>query len=76
MKFVYRADCDAVFAVCVSLPVRGAWVEILLEEATMEVPLLSLPVRGAWVEMLVVGLYYLILPASLPVRGAWVEIST
>ena len=33
-----------------SLPVRGAWVEMLLMQCG-EMPVLSLPVRGAWVEI-------------------------
>ena len=56
-----------------SLPVRGAWVEMERLLKKIRVGLSSLPVRGAWVEI----------PApdrkknpfgSLPVRGAWVEI--
>ena len=56
-----------------SLPVRGAWVEIsplrwgLRDEA-------SLPVRGAWVEIIRHGCRAVTI-WSLPVRGAWVEIS-
>ena len=34
-----------------SLPVRGAWVEILLFSSIGIIPPPSLPVRGAWVEM-------------------------
>ena len=33
-----------------SLPVRGAWVEIA-RPAVAGIPLVSLPVRGAWVEI-------------------------
>ena len=33
-----------------SLPVRGAWIEIV-EAAALEPFFLSLPVRGAWIEM-------------------------
>ena len=33
-----------------SLPVRGAWVEMLAYPQTVDFPT-SLPVRGAWVEM-------------------------
>ena len=40
-------------AVRKSLPVRGAWVEILqLKPCVRRNP--SLPVRGAWVEMVIV----------------------
>ena len=34
-----------------SLPVRGAWIEMLLMQCG-EMPVLSLPVRGAWIEIL------------------------
>ena len=33
-----------------SLPVRGAWIEMLLS-VSMSAVILSLPVRGAWIEM-------------------------
>ncbi len=33
-----------------SLPVRGAWIEIV-SEILMPSPALSLPVRGAWIEI-------------------------
>ena len=56
-----------------SLPVRGAWVEIFRADDTYNIPT-SLPVRGAWVEMpLAFGGVTRCL--SLPVRGAWVEIN-
>ena len=54
-----------------SLPVRGAWVEILCGER-LKGEARSLPVRGAWVEMLCDNVLEPIL-TSLPVRGAWVE---
>ena len=40
----------------VSLPVRGAWVEISSPNASLEIHL-SLPVRGAWVEIATRGLH-------------------
>ena len=57
-----------------SLPVRGAWVEITCSGGAPAAGVASLPVRGAWVEIqdffdLFFGLW------SLPVRGAWVEIT-
>ena len=55
-----------------SLPVRGAWVEII-RRGTRLPPMKSLPVRGAWVEMSSPHASSSIKP-SLPVRGAWVEI--
>ena len=36
----------------VSLPVRGAWVEIVMETQEFHAMAASLPVRGAWVEIL------------------------
>ena len=56
---------------CVSLPVRGAWVEI--KASISHVRLVeSLPVRGAWVEI-TTSEYFFPPTTSLPVRGAWVE---
>ena len=58
--------------VFLSHPVRGAWIEIYIND-TIDKKLLSHPVRGAWIEM----------PEpfeeeqtaeSHPVRGAWIEI--
>ena len=56
-----------------SLPVRGAWIEILSVMLLSEY-LPSLPVRGAWIEIFrrLRGLLLCLL--SLPVRGAWIEI--
>ena len=68
MKFV-PSDADDVARL--SLPVRGAWVEIFFSCAIF-FNSKSLPVRGAWVEISkppdVFGGF-----ESLPVRGAWVE---
>ena len=57
-----------------SLPVRGAWIEIppIRGRSTS---LMSLPVRGAWIEIL---LFFRRVPTnatSLPVRGAWIEMA-
>ena len=58
----------------VSLPVRGAWIEISSTRARKPDPPQSLPVRGAWIEIAAVPSSAL--PAlSLPVRGAWIEIA-
>ena len=57
-----------------SLPVRGAWIEILLRYTKSTNVHASLPVRGAWIEIASI----LALSAnnvSLPVRGAWIEIN-
>ena len=55
-----------------SLPVRGAWIEISAARRISSVRS-SLPVRGAWIEIRgrseAVPAY-----RSLPVRGAWIEI--
>ena len=57
----------------VSLPVRGAWIEI--SERYVEHGRLhpSLPVRGAWIEIPCDALNGAPVE-SLPVRGAWIEI--
>ena len=56
-----------------SLPVRGAWIEI--SNPSMIISLYwSLPVRGAWIEIISAAIIA-ILNESLPVRGAWIEIS-
>ena len=34
-----------------SLPVRGAWIEIMVVSLSGSSPAKSLPVRGAWIEM-------------------------
>ena len=57
-----------------SLPVRGAWIEIHSRMRRMMKPRSSLPVRGAWIEMYLVGAIGII-TASLPVRGAWIEMA-
>ena len=36
----------------VSLPVRGAWIEILLQRRVLQDKRESLPVRGAWIEII------------------------
>ena len=56
-----------------SLPVRGAWIEIEYSSVMPKVYVVSLPVRGAWIEIFkqfkIVSFI-----SSLPVRGAWIEI--
>ena len=44
-----RAD-GAERGLCLSLPVRGAWIEIRLSRASLFF-FVSLPVRGAWIEI-------------------------
>ena len=55
-----------------SLPVRGAWIEILLLPAMPPISR-SLPVRGAWIEIYILT-FVVHAQKSLPVRGAWIEI--
>ena len=59
----------------VSLPSRGAWIEIFLS-AVWSVSLASLPSRGAWIEMPRALQLHLRTTQSLPSRGAWIEIGT
>ena len=56
-----------------SLPVRGAWIEILNAKSATDVAW-SLPVRGAWIEILNAKSATDV-AWSLPVRGAWIEIT-
>ena len=55
-----------------SLPSRGAWIEILLSRLINQA-IQSLPSRGAWIE---ISIYKIISNnnKSLPSRGAWIEI--
>ena len=59
--------------VVASLPVRGAWVEIVVH-AQKSNEIVSLPVRGAWVEIASTTSNCRS-SESLPVRGAWVEMA-
>ena len=43
-----------------SLPVRGAWVEILASGQVTSYKVGSLPVRGAWVEIVVLACFLLL----------------
>ena len=58
-----------------SLPVRGAWVEMRYALPSGYKQGGSLPVRGAWVEI-AVTIRAGSTSSSLPVRGAWVEITS
>ena len=57
-----------------SLPVRGAWIEIAQIQAKHQGNSVSLPVRGAWIEIPCYN-YKNSGATSLPVRGAWIEIA-
>ena len=54
-----------------SLPTRGAWIEIASIFDGKDVKS-SLPTRGAWIEILFIQLLIENSP-SLPTRGAWIE---
>ncbi len=56
-----------------SLPTRGAWIEIRLGSGRAETEV-SLPTRGAWIEMTHAGRFCTDGRWSLPTRGAWIEI--
>ena len=56
----------------VSLPVRGAWIE-MQEIGEIKEKFKSLPVRGAWIEIKM-AVRNGNENGSLPVRGAWIEI--
>ena len=57
-----------------SLPSRGAWIEILPVRKSVCHSHQSLPSRGAWIEM-VMGRPARGPMVSLPSRGAWIEIT-
>ena len=59
-------------AVSLSLPSRGAWIEMLLSQLWIEL-FASLPSRGAWIEICIYS-DCLSISRSLPSRGAWIEI--
>ena len=70
MKLLYKRTG---FQRALSLPVRGAWIEIALFQRVDSAVKVSLPVRGAWIEIQEnnrAGKQ----SRSLPVRGAWIEI--
>ena len=56
-----------------SLPPRGAWIEIKSPGIPFLVSPLSLPPRGAWIEILPAGDGFRSGRLSLPPRGAWIE---
>ena len=68
---------DDLTAACrglLSLPVRGAWIEIGLCGGDWD-KLKSLPVRGAWIEIANMVEVITMAGMSLPVRGAWIEMT-
>ena len=56
-----------------SLPVQGAWIEILCTLYISAPTPPSLPVQGAWIEIRRMG-FLRRGRRSLPVQGAWIEI--
>ena len=57
-----------------SLPIRGAWIEIVWRRLWRLWCRRSLPIRGAWIEIPFSSQSSLNAFASLPIRGAWIEI--
>ena len=57
-----------------SLPARGAWIEILKPAYFISGASSSFPARGAWIEMTWDGVTVIDGDKSLPARGAWIEI--
>ncbi len=55
-----------------SLPLRGAWIEISYAKCKNIIKMQSLPLRGAWIEIYEQGNVSSAL-VSLPLRGAWIE---
>ena len=72
MKFLMVAIPSGHF---LSLPVRGAWIEMMAIRVNTFSRKQSLPVRGAWIEIELMGKTVRV-DASLPVRGAWIEIQS
>ena len=68
-------DAWAVAETVESLPVRGAWIEMLAVQKMLLKLAKSLPVRGAWIEIAIAKSNSGTPAVSLPVRGAWIEIS-
>ena len=56
-----------------SLPLRGAWIEIIDTNSEKTNVSKSLPLRGAWIEMGSQSNKWN-WGMSLPLRGAWIEI--
>ena len=64
--------CEHVLANLLSLPARGAWIEIIAPVVRC-FRVMSLPARGAWIEIVVI-IAAAAANSSLPARGAWIEI--
>ena len=72
---VYDSDRQNCYF-ALSLPMRGAWIEIVARRAQRDGVRQSLPMRGAWIEMRLRACRTARMAlASLPMRGAWIEIS-
>ena len=59
--------------VCLSLPSREAWIEILAA-FTLITSSVSLPSREAWIEIFAIEKWTKRQDSSLPSREAWIEI--
>ena len=57
-----------------SLPARGAWIEVVVEYDDRFRCIQSLPARGAWIEVHFNPNISPRLRPSLPARGAWIEV--
>ena len=59
--------------ILLSLPARGAWIEMPMRDIASVSRYASLPARGAWIEITMSkpNEHWL---TSLPARGAWIEI--
>ena len=53
-----------------SLPVRGAWIEMEMIDNMKGKKLRSLPVRGAWIEMEALAKIFLLLASVAPRAGS------
>ena len=58
-----------------SLPMRGAWIEMIDDLSVGNARQKSLPMRGAWIEITLAEREKAEI-ASLPMRGAWIEIKS
>jgi len=70
LKYFKLINC---FLPIMSLPARGAWIEISISIRPLAL-LLSLPARGAWIEIGYKKISARTIKSSLPARGAWIEI--
>ncbi len=65
--------CQLYWQFLLSLPARGAWIEMAARWGLPGQRKRSLPARGAWIEIWKLTQREASIP-SLPARGAWIEI--